>query len=93
MLTLQRERGGNSVGRPTKEVELLRETLEGQLATLGNAVVYIELAAYRVGSAVDYLGQGALLNPAIEDLAKARALVGRTQELIKQSSPSVFGGE
>jgi hypothetical protein len=81
------------VARPTKEIEQKREHLEGQLACLGNAIRYMELAAHRLGSAIDYIGHAALLGPAVEDIETAKALARRTQQLIKDSCPPVFGSE
>jgi hypothetical protein len=81
------------VARPTKEIELRREQLEGQLACLGSALVLIQLAEERVGVAIRYIGHVQLLNPAIEDLSTARNHIRRAQGMVKRSSPSVFGSE
>lgn len=81
------------MARPTKETETLREGLEGQLACLGNALNLLDLVTYRIGSAIDYTGQGRMLYPALEDLDNVKHLLTRTQGMIKRSNPRVFGGK
>ncbi len=80
------------MARPTKENELLREGLEGQLACLGSAMILIGLVSDRITSTIDYTGHSRMLTPAIQDLAHARTLIVNAQALIKQGNPSVFGG-
>lgn len=81
------------MARPIKEVELQREGLEGQLACLGNALILIDLITFRVGSAIEYTGQGPMLGPAIDDLTHLKGLLNRTQGMIKDNNPHVFGGQ
>ena len=79
--------------RPLKEVELQREGLEGQLACLGNALILIDLVTYRVGSAIDFIGQTPMLAPALDDLGDVKRLICQTQTMIKANNPCVFGGQ
>jgi len=81
------------VGRPIKEIEVMREDLEGQLACLGSALNLLDLVTYRVGSAIEYIGQRGMLNPALEDIDNVKQLLTHTQGLIKSSNPHVFGGK
>lgn len=90
MLTLQRKKGDSFVARPTKEVELKREELEGCLASLGSALCMIDLAQTRVGASVEILGHTRLLSPAIDDLSHAKDLIRGAQGQIKLSCPMVF---
>lgn len=71
----------------------MRETLEGQLGCLGNALNLVDLVAYRVGAAIQYTGQGRMLAPALDDLDHVKQLIIRAQVIIKTSNPTVFGGE
>ena len=80
-------------GRPTKEIEMKREELEGCLACLGTALSRVEMVQTRVGAAIDYMGHDRFLSPAIADLEDVKALVGRSQRLIKSSCPVVFDGQ
>lgn len=79
------------MARPTKEVEVKREELEGCLALLGNAIAMINLVSTRVGAAVEIVGHTYLLSPAIEDLSQSRDLIRDAQGMIKRSCPTVFG--
>ncbi len=79
------------MARPTREVEIRREGLEGQLACLGNALFLIDLLTFRVGSAIDYTGQGPMWGPALDDLSHLKYLLNHTQDMIKASNPCVFG--
>lgn len=79
-------------GRPTKEIEMKREELEGCLACLGTALSRVNLVQTRVGAAIDYMGNDRFLSPAIADLDDVKDLVCRSQQLIKSSCPVVFDG-
>lgn len=70
-------------GRLASWIETAREGVEGDLASLGNARVLIELAAERVEVAW-LTGQVSALGPAGEDLDKANLLINRVQARIQK---------
>ena len=59
----------------------------------GNALILIDLLTFRVGSAIDYTGQGPMLGPALDDLTNVKGLLTHAQNLIKSGNSSVFGGQ
>lgn len=70
-------------GRIATWLETARESVEGDLASLGTARVYIGLAAERVELAW-LTGQTSALGPAGEDLEKAERLINRVQTRIQK---------
>lgn len=70
-------------GRVAEWIEAARETVEGDLASLGTARVLLGLAALRVESAW-LTGQTSALGPAGEDLEKADRLINRVQTRIQK---------
>ena len=75
------------MARSKKEIELAREHLEGDLAPLGNARVYLRLVADRVRYAA--VTHPDVLLPALQDIGRADALIMRVQ----QSRKDGFGHE
>lgn len=67
------------------QAETRREIQEGNLARLGNALVYLGLIRERVKAA----GQPGLLFPALEDIQCVEALILRTQQSIAKDTRTV----
>jgi hypothetical protein len=67
-----------SRGRLAAWIEVAREGVEGDLASLGTARVLLELVQARVESAW-LTGQTSALGPAEEDLDKIERLINRVQ--------------
>ncbi len=55
------------------------ELTEGQLATLGTALVHLDLVDHRIDVAVKRSTAGSVLEPARDDLAQAAELIRKVQ--------------
>jgi hypothetical protein len=76
------------MGRICNESEDEREWIEGNLAMLGNAIVLLELAMGRVETAAQISRQSAILEPAKDDLCRAKSLILRVQCLLAGAAKS-----
>jgi hypothetical protein len=74
------------MARLPDKVELEREGIEGDLALLGNALVYLGLIGERLGTAVRIGQQQAILAPAIEDIGRVERLMRQVQVRINVRS-------
>lgn len=73
-------------GLMTAPDEALREALEGDLAGLGNARVFLRLVGERLKVA-NRMETTGLLGPALDDLAQAERLIVSVQGRLKARCP------
>jgi hypothetical protein len=71
------------MARLPDKLESIRETSEGNLGALGNARVYLRLVFMRVRAA-SRNGQETLMDPALDDIRAADALIKRVQDQCKE---------
>lgn len=71
---------------------MAREKLEGDLAALGNARVYLRLVMERL-QVISSRGLGGLVDPGIEDLSRADALICKVQVRIGSRGAHEFEEE
>lgn len=72
------------MGRLSDAEEAKREQIEGDLALLGSARVYLQLVTERVVEATRITRQGNLLSPAMSDLQAVERLICAVQERINE---------
>ena len=70
-------------GRKNYEVEAQREQVEGQMALLGNARVYLRMVSERMKVAAHY-GLADVLIPALEDAQRAEELIVKVQQAMQE---------
>ncbi|KKM08420.1 hypothetical protein SY88_23820 [Clostridiales bacterium PH28_bin88] len=64
------------------------EQLEGDLARLGSALVYLRLVSERIDAAVSVSRQASLLAPALDDLRQAVRLMRAVQRSLAERPPA-----
>lgn len=69
------------------------EEIEGDLALLGNSLVYLGLVTERIYAVMNVVPQQSLLSPAVDDLRQASCLIRDVQERVSHrlvSSPAAM---
>lgn len=68
------------MARMTSSRSRLVEDTEGDLAQLGNSLVYLRLVTERIQAVMAVLPQQTLLSPAVDDLHQASRLIRNVQQ-------------